>query len=415
MQERGVGILAINVYLAEAADKVKDISNIVSSIKAQMNKCKLTKFKSVEECVEFYIVFFTNSTPEGFNEIAFNDWFEVYNQLFSQPQFKANLIFYLSLYKPNRYDGLFKPLLMEITREAAEARDKLVYYSDVKAKLTQLRADFAGVCQAAMSQSVSQEPVQFCKAIDGALSDMIVAVSRAQENKLLERDNGDGIRKVIRPYPMREDAEEVIDEDVQEARDFVALLESFDLDLVMNEDVADKLSDIKDSAEYHALVAEDRAIHGAEKVSRAIGTFDRKVSSWIDKFRNYRKEKKIKAMLGETHHVMREILRITGAIVASAVAPAGTSKLFRALIGIVIYFCSWWITGKTNQADLRKFIQMVEDELEIVDKKIEQAERAGDDKGVVQLMRLRQKLKHQHDDLMRKAYPITRNTIRSGS
>ena len=245
---------------------------------------------------------------------------------------------------------------------------------------------------------------------------MIVAVARAQENKLLERDNGDGIRKVVRPYPMREDAEpEVVDEDVTEAREFVQLLESFDFSAVINEDVADKLSDIKDSAEYHALVAEDRAIHGAEKISRAISTFDRKVSSWIDKFRNYRKEKKIKAMLGETHHVMREILRITGAIVASAVAPAGTSKLFRALIGIVIYFGSWWLTAKTNQSDLRKFIEMVDDELEIVEKKIEQAERAGDDKGVVQLIRLRQKLKHQHDDMMRKAYPITRNTIRSGS
>ena len=408
--------MAINVYLAEAADKVKDINTAISDIKSHMNKCKLTKFKSAEECVEFFIVFFTNSTPDGCDELSFNDWFEIYSQLFSQPQFKANLIFYLSLYKPSKYDNLFKPLLLQITREAAEAKDKLVYYSSTKAKLTQLRTEFAGVCQAAMTQSVSQDPVQFCKAIDGAFSDMIVAVARAQENKLLERDNGDGIRKVVRPYPMREDAEpEIVDEDVAEAREFVQLLESFDFSAVINDDVADKLSDIKDSAEYHALVAEDRAIHGAEKVSRAISAFDRKVSSWIDKFRNYRKEKKIKAMLGETHHVMREILRITGAIVASAVAPAGTSKLFRALIGIVIYFGSWWLTAKTNQSDLRKFIEMVDDELEIVEKKIEQAERAGDDKGVVQLIRLRQKLKRQHDDMMRKAYPITRNTIRSGS
>ena len=69
--------MAINVYLAEAADKVKDINTAVSDIKSHMNKCKLTKFKSAEECVEFFIVFFTNSTPDGCDELSFNDWFEM--------------------------------------------------------------------------------------------------------------------------------------------------------------------------------------------------------------------------------------------------------------------------------------------------------------------------------------------------
>ena len=405
--------MALNVYLAEQADKVSNIKDAVSDIKKLLNTCKLSKFKSAESCGEFYLIFFTNSTPDKYSDLSFADWFDIYNQLFSQPQFKANLVFFISLFQPTHYDGMFKPLIAEIEREAYHAKEKMYFYSDVKAKLTQLRSDFAGVCQSALSQTVSQEPVQFCKAIDGVFSDMIARINKEQEALLLERDEGDGIRKVVRPYPMTESAVEdddtPLDEDVQEAKEFVSLLESFDLYAIMNEDISDKLADLRDSAEYQAMVTEDKVASGARNVANAVNSFDRKVSTWIDRFRNYRKNKKIKAMLGETHHVMREILRITGAIVAGAVAPKGTSKLFRSLIGIVIYFGSWYLTGKTTEADLRKFIEMVKDELEIVEKKIEQAERQGDDKGVVQLIRMRQKLQHQLDGMMRKAYSVTYN------
>ena len=407
--------MALNVYLTEATEQVENLDKVVKEIKSKMNACKLAKFKSTDACTEFYVLFFANSTPENTSELSFNDWFNVYSQLFSQPQFKANLIFYISLFHPVRYDGIFKPLLISITREAEHTKDQLYYYSDVKAKLTQLRADFSGVCQSAMQQTVSQEPVQFCKAIDGALSDMITAVNRAQEAKLLERDNGDGIRKVIRPYPMSESSEEYDENDeemqqyIQEAHEFVTFLESFSLENIMNEDIADKLSDLKDDLQYGAMVAEDKIGSGARKIGNAISTFDRKLSSWIDRFKRYRKEKQISAMLGETHHVMREIIRITGTLAATAALPVGGAKLFRALIGVVIYMCSWWVTSKTTKNDLRKFIESVKDEMEILDKKIEQAERSGDDKGVIQLMRMRQKMKHELDRLLRKAYPVTHN------
>ena len=55
------------------------------------------------------------------------------------------------------------------------------------------------------------------------------------------------------------------------------------------------------------------------------------------------------------------------------------------------------IDSKTKVNDRRILIRQLEDEMEIVDEKISQAERNGDDKGKVELMRSRQKLKNEYE------------------
>ena len=397
--------MALNVYLAEATDKAADISNITKELKKLLNNCKLTKFRSVDACSMFYSTFFVNSTPDSNNEeLTFSDWYNIYIQLLSQPQFKANLIFYISLYHPTRYDGIFKPLLYAIERESASSKDVLYYYSDVKAKLYQLQAIFSGVTDAVLKQSVSQEPIQFCKAIGGALSDMISTVNRAQDRKLLERDNGDGIRKVVRPYPMSESSNEdekcvPIDEVVSIVKDFYVYLENVNFETLINEDIGDKISDIKDSAQYKALLAEDKVSSGANKAAKAVETFDRGISKYINRFKQYQQKRQIKEMLGESYHIMRELIRLTASVSIGMLNP---------IVGVVLYLGSMFLTVKTNQRDTLKFIEMIKDELEIIEEKINVAERNGDDKGKIQLIRMRQKMQHQLDRLLKKAYPVTR-------
>ena len=404
--------LALNVYLAEAVEKTESIDKVVKELKSLLNNCKLTKFRSIDSCTSFYSTFFVNSTPDNEEDLTFSDWYNIYIQLLSQPNFKANLIFYISLYHPTRYDFIFKALKFAIERESASVRDVVYYYSDVKAKLYQLQSAFGGVTDAAMKQSLSQETVQFSKAINGTLSDMISWVNRAQDKKLLERDDGDGIRKVVRPYPMGESAEEKINlkekleldentlnETMTIVKDFYSYLLETDLSSYINEDVADAVSDLKDSAQYKALLAEDKVSSAAGKASRAVQTFDRTISGYIKRFKQYQKNRQIKEMLGESYHIMRELIRLTASVSVGLLNP---------IIGVIIYLVSWFITVKTNQRDTRKFIEMIEDELEILEEKIQIAERRGDDKGKIQLMRMRQKMKHQLDRLNRKAYPVTK-------
>lgn len=402
--------MPFNVYLAEANEQVSQISSIVSALKKKLNVCALSKFRSADECAEFYQGFFANMVETN-SDLTFSDWYNVYIQLFSHPEFSKKLVMFITMYQPNMYNTIFNPLLNAIkTEEVDTAKSNLrLFYSDVRAKLNQLRSMFDAVCQNAMTNSViGPNAVQFCKAVSGKLTDIYTYICRAQENMILATDSaGDGIARTVHGYPMREDAEEVVDECVAEVREFVSLLESFDFNVALNEDVADKLSDLKDSAEYKALVVEDKAVHGAERISKALDTFDRKISGWINKFRAYRKERQIKAMLGESHHVLREILRITGAIVASGIGSAKVNKLFGSLIGIVIYIISMVITSKMAANDMKKYIDMLTDELEIIEKKIEHAERKGDDKGVIQLIRLRQKMQHQLEELRKKVYPVT--------
>ena len=101
-----------------------------------------------------------------------------------------------------------------------------------------------------------------------------------------------------------------------------------------------------------------------------------------------RRNRRQAEIVGETLPIFKQIKRILRTAGLAIISPAVAATVL--LIDLVI-------DSKTKVNDRRILIRQLEDEMEIVDEKISQAERNGDDKGKVELMRSRQKLKNEYE------------------
>ena len=97
-------------------------------------------------------------------------------------------------------------------------------------------------------------------------------------------------------------------------------------------------------------------------------------------------------MVGEALRINHEIKRLLGSLAVGAINPA---------IGVILWVTSVVIDRQTDKRDRDILVGQIKDELEIIEEKISQAERNGDDKAKIELIRLRQKLQKEYERINR--------------
>ena len=93
---------------------------------------------------------------------------------------------------------------------------------------------------------------------------------------------------------------------------------------------------------------------------------------------------------------MGETLRISR-LIKQAFAVYMTWKIFNPIAGIITALVTTAIDQRTKKNDRMKILNDIKDELEIVDEKINIAERNGDDKSRIEMIRIRQKLYREYE------------------
>ena len=119
--------------------------------------------------------------------------------------------------------------------------------------------------------------------------------------------------------------------------------------------------------------------------------FDEMVMNKIRAIREERRNAKHAEMVGESLRVMREIKRILKFAPIALLSPIAAA---------VIYLCSIFYDRATDRKDRKVLVDQLRDELEITNEKIQMAERNGDDKARIELIRFRQKLEREYERIM---------------
>ena len=82
-------------------------------------------------------------------------------------------------------------------------------------------------------------------------------------------------------------------------------------------------------------------------------------------------------------------------------------------MGVLHWIITLFIDKKTDKEDRKVLIGEIKDELEIIEEKISMAERNGDDKAKIELIRYRQKLQKEYERILHVKYDKER--LRGGS
>ena len=120
------------------------------------------------------------------------------------------------------------------------------------------------------------------------------------------------------------------------------------------------------------------------KADRAFNDF---VMSKVREIRRNRRNRRHAEIVGESLRINAYLKRILKALGLGVINPA---------IGVISFIVDTLIDEKTKFKDRKILIQQIQDELEIIDEKISIADRNGDEKGKIELMRGKQKLQREY-------------------
>lgn len=377
-----------NMYLQEAVESTTVKTDpIVASIKKQMNTCKLTKYKSAGACAKFYSSFFLCTLEDG-QAPTMDQWGTIYATLLSSNPFCADLAAYIALYQPAVYTGIFAPLWNLIQSELAHMeKNQVLYLSQVRAILNIIHAKLNGVGELVKAQINDQNAMKFITVIDQTLTKFDFDLNSLTQQELTKAVKPEDITFV---KPMDEPTEVPLAEDAQE---FISLLENCDswisgrAEEILQEDARLNESIVNN--------AKERAKAAIVAKKKAENEFDMLVTRKVKKIREERRNRKHAEMVGEALRINREIKRLlrTGGI--ALLSPTWAALTF---IISVVY------DRATDKKDRAVLVGQLKDELEIVEEKIAMAERNGDDKARIELIRFRQKLHREYERIMKVRY-----------
>ena len=371
-----------NIYLQEAVEpsEVKP-SEVVSLIKKTMNTCKLTKFKSQGECAKLYSYFFLNTLDSDVS-ITVNDWGIVYTTLFADATFLDNLCLYVAMYRPKVYNNIFHVLFNQVKSEYREAgKRKVAYLANAKAIFMMLQLRFESVRTIVAAQVHDPDALKFLVVIDQTLQQMVFELKDMVQNELTSDVDPDEIQPIIdveASKPLAEDAQEIIDL-LEHADEWIAEHTPMNEGIVNN--AVQKAKEVK---------------LNAQKATKAFDDFVMK------KFRDMtlkRRNAKHSEMVGESLRITREIKRLL---------KSGALAILSPTIGILHWIITLFIDKKTDVKDRKVLTDEIQDELEIVEEKISMAERNGDDKAKIELIRFRQKLQREYERITKIRYDKVR-------
>lgn len=381
--------MPMNIYLTEATEKPKgaSVAEVSSAIKKLMQTCRLTKFQSKEQCSKFYSAFFLSTLEEDVHEnLTIKDWFDVYNALFSDSKFFDNLRMYLVLYAPFSYADLFSPLYMQCLSEIEQASDKqkTVVTAAAKSLFDFLEMKFNQILSLMSYTSMTPESCKFINTITQTTRERSFELYHMVQSALDQSVDPNDIQPLIpEQVPMQEDVIELIQ-----------LLESSDAWI---QDYIDRYSgEMSEAVVKNAVMKAKEMKLKAEKATKAFDEFIMK------KFRAMtlkRRNAKHSEMVGESLRITREIKRLL---------KSGALGILSPTLGIMHWIVTLFIDKKTDVKDRKVLINEIEDELEIVDEKIAMAERNGDDKAKIELIRFKQKLQREYESIRKVRYDAMR-------
>lgn len=363
-------MLGKNYFFQEAVSNVFNPAPIVSDFKKALNSCNLTKYRSPDACALFYSGFFMNHLDM---EMTFPQWCQVYNTLLTDEKFCSQLCLYIALYHPVEYTGMFQSLTNLMDAEVSEMHaNRLRYLSDAKAFFNFMQNRFDSIGTTIKAQTSDQEAMKFLTVINTVISSKIFYVNKLVERTINASYDKDDIVHEYHDIPLEEDAKELISL-IEHGEAWINNYIANDKE-PMNEGIVNKA---KEAAKVAAVKS--------EKASRA---FDELVMKKYKEYVRKRQNRKHSEMVGEALRVNHEIKRLLYTLPLSLINPAWT---------VIAWVTSVVIDRQTDKKDRNVLIGQLKDELEIVEEKIQMAERNGDDKAKIELIRLRQKLQREYE------------------
>lgn len=365
-------MLMNNLFLQEAVSEVFNPAPIVADFKKALNSCNLTKFRSTDACALFYSGFFMNQVQ---TEMTVLQWSQVYNALLNDDKFVTQLCLYIALYHPREYTGMFQPLVNLMDAELAELNtNKLRYLSDVKAFFQFLQNRFDSIGVTVRAQTNDQDAAKFLTIINGTLSSKIFYINNLIQRTIDASYDQDAITHEYYDAPLEEDAKELLSLFEHAEDHILKLMETTSL----NEGIVNK--------------AKEAAKVAHVKRKKAERSFDELVMKKYKEYVRNRQNRKHAEMVGEALRVNHELKKILYTLPLSLINPAWT---------VIAWVIATVVDRATDKKDRNLLVGQLKDELEIVEEKIQMAERNGDDKAKVELIRLRQKLQREYERIQR--------------
>ena len=371
--------MPINVYLQEATEKPKGASpkEIAAEIKRQLQTCRLSNFKSADSCLKFYSSFFLPTIEAQDVELTMSEWFEVYNTLFSDKVFFDNLCMYMVSYAPFTYADVFHPLyVICVTEIEQETKRKVTAIATAKSLFNFLGHKFELVSNVVSPQLLS--PPKFMVVVMQTLVHFTFQLHHLIQDQLEQEADPNEIQPIEpEPMPMQEDAYELIH-----------ILETAD-EWIARYMEQDELS------EGVVKVAQMKAKEAKMKMDKASRAFDEFVMKRYREMTIKRRNAKHSELVGESLRITREIKRLL---------KSGALAILSPTAGVLHWIVTLFIDKKTDMKDRKVLVNEIEDELEIIEEKISMAERNGDDKAKIELIRFRQKLRREYERIRKVRY-----------
>lgn len=362
-----------NIYLQEAVESsgVKP-AQIAADLKKLMQTCRLTKFSSKDSCAKVYSAIFMNAL-ENEQDPTVEEWGIIYNTLLTDQTFIDNMCLYLAMYHPTQYAGMFDPLFNKMRSELrTHKKHRVSYIGTAKAILGAIQLRFDAMRAVIVPQTYNnQETITFLTAIDQKLQDLQFKLQTELHHELETATDKDDIQPTVTPVTELE----------EDAREIIHLLEQADT-WISNYIANDPLNE--------AIVsnAVERAKAAKVKMDKAAKAFDEFVMKKFHKMQTDRRNRKHSEMVGESLRIMHEIKRLLA---------SGGIAIFSPALGVITWVVTLLIDKRTDKKDRAVLVGMLKDELEIIDEKISMAERNGDDKAKIDLIRYRQKLYKEYE------------------
>lgn len=382
--------MPINIYLQEASEKPQGASSseVVSAIKKLLQTCRLTKFQSKDVCLKFYSAFFLSTLEEDLHEnLKISDWFDIYNALMSDSKFFDNLRMYLALYSPFSYSDIFSPLYIQCLSEIEMATDKqkVIVTAAAKSLFDFLDMKFNQILSLMSYASMTPENCKFINTITQTTRERSFELYHMVQSALDQTVDPNDIQPIEPEHivPMQEDAMELIH-----------ILETADTWIQSYMDALP--SELTEGVVKNAVMKAKEMKLKSEKATRAFDEFVMK------KFREMtlkRRNTKHSEMVGESLRITREFKRLL---------KSGALAILSPWAGIIHWIVTLFIDKKTDVKDRKVLINEIEDEIEIVDEKIAMAERNGDDKAKIELIRFKQKLQREYESIRKVRYDAMR-------
>jgi hypothetical protein len=358
--------------VADKEEKEQNVNDIIKEIKQALNICKLAKFKSESSNSKFYTGFFNSSFEET---LTFSAWNQVYITLLNEDTFCNNLCMFIAMWRPKDFKGMFQPIINEVDSELRTTQNKVRLLSDAKALFSFMEQRFDSIANTVKAQVNDQDTMIFLTTIKSVTTNFMMYFNKLLQDEIREKSNPDDIVITVRGGPMEENVFK-FEPDVQEFFDLLEHADEWKANYIkdtLNEGIINKGKEAIKVAKVKSL-----------KADRAFNDF---VMSKVREIRRNRRNRRHAEIVGESLRINAYLKRILKALGLGVINPA---------IGVISFIVDTLIDEKTKVKDRKILIQQIQDELEIIDEKISIADRNGDEKGKIELMRGKQKLQREY-------------------